>query len=79
MKKEENRSPEGNTWSAVPVALLCMIVNLNERQGSALWAALCARMGSIWALENQIISKHFSCSNCKIRAQSTRKIDLNLI
>ena len=29
-----NRSPKGNTWSAIPVALLCMIVNRNERQGS---------------------------------------------
>ena len=31
----ENRSPKGNMWSAIPVALLCMIVNLSERkQGS---------------------------------------------
>ena len=29
-----NRSPKGNTWSAIPVALLCMVVNWNERQGS---------------------------------------------
>ena len=30
-----NRSPKGNMWSAIPVALLCMIVNWNERkQGS---------------------------------------------
>ena len=30
-----NRSPKGNTWSAIPVALLCMIVNWSERkQGS---------------------------------------------
>ena len=30
-----NRSPKGNMWSAIPVALLCMIVNLSERkQGS---------------------------------------------
>ena len=26
--------PEGITWSAIPVALLCMVVNWNERQGS---------------------------------------------
>ena len=32
---EKNRSPKGNMWSAIPVALLCMIVNLSERkQGS---------------------------------------------
>ena len=31
----ENRSPKGNMWSAIPVALLCMIVNWSERkQGS---------------------------------------------
>ena len=31
----KNRSPKGNMWSAIPVALLCMIVNWNERkQGS---------------------------------------------
>ena len=30
----ENRSPKGNMWSAIPVALLCMVVNWNERQGS---------------------------------------------
>ena len=35
-KKENNRSPKGNTWSAIPVALLCMVVNWNERQGSGL-------------------------------------------
>ena len=30
-----NRSPKGNTWSAIPVALLCMIANWSERkQGS---------------------------------------------
>ena len=30
-----NRSPKGIIWSAIPVALLCMIVNLSERkQGS---------------------------------------------
>ena len=30
----KNRSPKGITWSAIPVALLCMVVNRNERQGS---------------------------------------------
>ena len=29
-KTRENRSPKGNMWSAIPVALLCMIVNLCE-------------------------------------------------
>ena len=30
-----NGSPKGNMWSAIPVALLCMVVNWNERkQGS---------------------------------------------
>ena len=30
-----NRLPKGNMWSAIPVALLCMIVNLCEgMQGS---------------------------------------------
>ena len=34
-KQGWNRSPKGNMWSAIPVALLCMIVNLSEgRQGS---------------------------------------------
>ena len=37
------------------------------------------RMGSIWAFEIKIISKHFSCSICIIRPQPTRKIDLDLI
>ena len=33
----ENRSPKGNMWSAIPVALLCMIVNWSGRkQGSGL-------------------------------------------
>ena len=36
-RKKENRSPKGNMWSAIPVALLCMIINQNERkQGSGL-------------------------------------------
>ena len=30
--KDNNRSPKGNTWSAIPVALLCMIVNWSERK-----------------------------------------------
>ena len=30
-----NRSPKGNMWSALPVALLCLIVNWSEgKQGS---------------------------------------------
>ena len=30
-----NRSPKGNMWSAIPVALLCMIMNWSEgKQGS---------------------------------------------
>ena len=30
-----NQSPKGNMWSAIPVALLCMIVYLSEgKQGS---------------------------------------------
>ena len=30
-----NRSPKGNMWSAIPVALLCLVVNQSERkQGS---------------------------------------------
>ena len=34
-KKERNRSPKGNMWPAIPVALLCMIVNWSKRkQGS---------------------------------------------
>ena len=34
-RKRNNRSPKGNMWSAIPVALLCMVVNRNERkQGS---------------------------------------------
>ena len=32
-----NQSPKGNMWSAIPDALLCMIVNLSEgKQGSGL-------------------------------------------
>ena len=32
-----NRSPKGNMWSAIPVALICMIVKWSERkQGSGL-------------------------------------------
>ena len=31
-----NQSPKCNTWSEIPVALLCMIKNLSERkQGSS--------------------------------------------
>ena len=26
------RSPKGNMWSAIPIALLCMIVNWSERK-----------------------------------------------
>ena len=33
-QRARNRSPTGNTWSAIPVALLCMVINQNERQGS---------------------------------------------
>ena len=28
----DNQSPKGNMWSAIPFALLCMIVNLSERK-----------------------------------------------
>ena len=32
---KENQSPKGNMWSAIPVALLCMVVSRSERkQGS---------------------------------------------
>ena len=32
---KKNRSPKGNMWSAIPVALLLMIVNWSEgKQGS---------------------------------------------
>ena len=27
-----NRSPKGNIWSAIPVALLCMIANWSKRK-----------------------------------------------
>ena len=34
-KSEPEKEPKGNMWSAIPFALLCMIVNLSERkQGS---------------------------------------------
>ena len=33
-EKKRNRSPKGKMWSAIPVGLLCMVVNWNERQGS---------------------------------------------
>ena len=34
-KEKEIRSPKGNMWSAIPVALLCMIVNWSKgKQGS---------------------------------------------
>ena len=33
-KKQKNRSPKGNMWSAIPVALLCMIVNLSDMKWS---------------------------------------------
>ena len=32
---KDNQSPKGNMWSAIPVALLCMIMNWSEgEQGS---------------------------------------------
>ena len=32
---KRNRSPKGNMWSAIPIALLCVIVKWSERkQGS---------------------------------------------
>ena len=40
---------------------------------------ICNRVGSIRAMELNILSKHFSCSICILRAQSLRKIDLDLI
>ena len=33
-RRKSIRSPKGNMWSAIPVALLCMDVHQNERQGS---------------------------------------------
>ena len=34
-ERKKNRSPRGNMKSAIPVALLCMIVNCSEgKQGS---------------------------------------------
>ena len=33
--KEANQSPKGNMWSAIPVALLCMLVTEDDgKQGS---------------------------------------------
>ena len=32
--KKQNKLSKGNKWSAIPDALLCMVVNRNERQGS---------------------------------------------
>ena len=35
-KGRKNRSPKGNKWSAIPVALICMIVNWGDgKQGGA--------------------------------------------
>ena len=32
---KQNRSPKGNMWSAIPIALLCLIRNCSEgKQGS---------------------------------------------
>ena len=36
IQEEENRSPKGNCGQRYPFALLCMVVNRNERQGSGL-------------------------------------------
>ena len=33
-EKEKEQVAQGNIWSAIPVALLCMVINRNERQGS---------------------------------------------
>ena len=33
-RRKSNRSTKGNMWSAIPVALLCMVVNWNERTKS---------------------------------------------
>ena len=34
-RRKSNSSPKGNMWSAIPVALLCMIMSRSERkQGS---------------------------------------------
>ena len=42
IKNKIHQSPKGNTWSAVPVTLLCMVVNWNERkQGSSL-SSICS-------------------------------------
>ena len=37
------------------------------------------RVGSFWPFELKLISRHFSCSTCILRARSNRKIDLDLI
>ena len=29
-KEEKNQSPKGNMWSAIPVALLCVNVNVGD-------------------------------------------------
>ena len=29
-KKKKNQSPKGNMWSAIPVALLCMLVIVGD-------------------------------------------------
>ena len=31
-EEKKNRSPKGNMWSAIPVALLCVIVNWSDRK-----------------------------------------------
>ena len=31
-ERKENRPPKGNMWSAIPVVLLCKVLNWNERK-----------------------------------------------
>ena len=45
MKGKENRSPKGNMWSAIPIALLCMIGVRRSRAAAPKGTKSCRTQG----------------------------------
>ena len=67
-----NRSPKGNMWSAIPVALLCMIVNRSERKGTK----SCTTQGDRGETLSPLVSSSLSLFSLSFSLLSIKERDL---